>query len=62
MPTNRLILVRFLCLREENNLLSSKEIINTIFSEVDYIWKRAFIPIKGDKKQPLWYFGDFSSS
>lgn len=35
LPKNREIIGRFLCLREKNKLLSSKEIIQTVVSEVE---------------------------
>lgn len=46
LPTNQSIIARCLCLREENKLLSSKDIFKMIVSEVKEIWDRDFIPIK----------------
>lgn len=49
LPLNRTIIGRFMCLREENKLISSKDVNKTIVSEVEEIWRRAFIPIKSTK-------------
>ena len=50
LPTNRSVLSRYLFFRHEFKSESTRELFKVIVSEIEFVWNKAGIPIKGNRE------------